>query len=540
MINTDTQTGKKFQFDVIVIGSGIAGLSYCLECVRLNPTVKLALICKNNLTKSNSYYAQGGIAAVKDENDSFAEHQKDTLRAGDGQCNLDAVNEVINHGPKAIKFLQKHGILFDGDSANNPDLVKEGGHSKSRIFHVGDHSGKTIIDGLIEKVRQNKSIKIFTEFTAINLIEHNIGHFPKQLNEIIGLYILENKTKKIHSFIAKCIVLATGGAGKVYRYTSNPDSATGDGIAMAYRAGARVQGMEFYQFHPTLLYHPQKNNFLISEVVRGKGAHLYLPHTKERFLKQYVPKHMELATRDIIARALFTEIEKAQENFVWLDISHQPKELLLKHFPMIYHELSTLGIDMAKDPIPVVPGAHYLCGGILTNTAGETDLPRLFAIGETAFTGLHGANRLASNSLLEGVVMALNAAKKTKQWLNKPLADTRTIKPWCSESIIDYRRASQINAHWRGLRGEMTSYAGIVRTEDGLKDLLQLIHTRRTMIEDYYWKYSITQDLIELRNISLIAELIVKSALLRQESAGCHYREDSPQQKMYLLKKVIA
>jgi len=322
------------------------------------------------------------------------------------------------------------------------------------------------------------------------------------------------------------VVLATGGAGKVYRYTSNPSVATGDGVAMAYRAGARVGGLEFYQFHPTLLYHPKINNFLISEALRGEGAYLRLPDTGERFMQRYAPEKMELATRDVVARAIFCEIEQSHHDYVCLDIRHKDPEFLKERFPMIYRTLLDVGIDISRDQIPVVPAAHYMGGGILSDIHGTTDLKRLFAIGETAYTGLHGANRLASNSLLEGVVMGRHAAQNCCPALESPTQLTKIVKEWDSAGVVDLRRASQLNVHWRGLRGEMSSYAGIIRTEAGLRDQLNLVLARRAMIEDYYWKYSITRDLIELRNIILIAELIVRSALNRRESRGGHYRED--------------
>jgi L-aspartate oxidase len=343
---------------------------------------------------------------------------------------------------------------------------------------------------------------------------------------VIGVYVFSEQSGLIHTFLANAIVLATGGAGKVYRYTSNPHVATGDGVAMAYRAGARVGGLEFYQFHPTLLYHSKVNDFLISEALRGEGAYLRLPGTGERFMKRYAPKEMELATRDVVARAIFCEIEQGVDDYVHLDIRHKDKDFLQARFPMIYRTLLAIGLDLSRDLIPVVPAAHYMGGGIITDCYGQTDLKRLYAIGETACTGLHGANRLASNSLLEGVVMGRNTAPASLPMIKTSVGLSHPIRDWDSTSVVDLRRASQINVHWRGLRGEMSSYAGIIRTEAGLCDQLNLILARRQMIEDYYWKYTITRDLIELRNIILIAELIVRSALNRRESRGGHYRED--------------
>jgi len=517
------QQGKRYQFDLLVIGSGIAGLCAILEFAQLHPTRSIALITKKELSECNSYYAQGGIAAVSQPEDSIEQHFEDTLAAGDNLSYAETAKAILNYGPEAIQQLIKYGVKFTPN-----DLAQEGGHSKRRIHHAGDHTGQAIIDVLIHAIKKLPRVKIFESHTAVNLITANDPHQPGNYPEVLGAYILNEKQQKIHTFLAQATLLATGGAGKVYRYTTNLEVATGDGIAMAYRAGARVGNLEFYQFHPTLLFHHECNNFLISEAVRGEDAHLLNPDTLERFMSHYAPDKMELATRDIVARAIFNEIEHSEKNFVYLDIRHQSKPFLKKRFPTIYTTLLKLGIDMSKDLIPVVPAAHYLCGGILTDISGKTDLKRLYAIGETAFTGLHGANRLASNSLLEGVVMAHYAAKACNEWLDQPLKNTRAIKDWSSQSVTDLRRASQINAHWRGLRGEMTSYAGIIRTAAGLKDLLKLITVRREMIEEYYWKHAITRELIELRNIILVAELIVRSALKRHESRGGHYREDYP------------
>ncbi|MAZ77831.1 MAG: L-aspartate oxidase [Legionellaceae bacterium] len=515
------QRGQRHYVDALVIGSGLAGLLYTLELHARHPHAKIALISKKTLNASNSWHAQGGISSVTLQTDSFDQHIKDTLNAGDGLCVLHAVKKLLKAGPDAIQKLKTYGVQFD------ESLSKEGGHSERRIHHVGDYTGKAIVQCLINYLQQQHDIIMLENHTAVNLITAQNTHFPGSQNEVVGAYLLNNLSGKIDTCISKVVVLATGGAGKIYRYTSNPDTATGDGIAMAYRAGARIGNMEFYQFHPTVLHHHKLNNFLITEALRGEGAHLLHPETLERFMTNYDEK-AELATRDVVARAIFTEIERSNKNFVYLDIRHQPREFLQQHFPSIFSTLLELGIDMSKDLIPVVPAAHYLCGGILSDIKGQTDLKRLYAIGETAFTGLHGANRLASNSLLEATAMASIAAEDSATYLEQPMPDDQDIEDWDSQSVIDLRRASQINAHWRGLRGEMTSYAGIVRTEAGLKDLLHLIQARREMIENYYWKYTVTTDLIELRNISLVAELIVRSALKRQESRGGHYREDFP------------
>ena len=527
-MNTISQHGARDFFDVLVIGSGLAGLMFCLELQKIRPGTRIALISKTSLSESNSYYAQGGIATVIGKHDSIDHHIADTLAAGDGLGNKDAIQKILPAGQEFIEDLQHYGVTFDKNTTGHTDLAQEGGHSQRRIFHCGDHTGRTLVEVLTACVKNQHNIVLFESHVAVNLLLQNTKHQPGNYGEIVGAYVLEVDRGLIHTFFAPVVILATGGAGKTYRYTSNPDVATGDGVAMAYRAGARVGNMEFFQFHPTLLHHPRHHNFLISEAVRGEGGYLRLADTGERFMERYAPQHKELATRDIVARAIFTEIERSAHNYVHLDITHRSRPFLEKHFPNIFSTLLGLGIDMSQDRIPVVPAAHYLCGGVLADTCGRTDKHRLYAIGEVAFSGLHGANRLASNSLLEAGVMARTAARDCLVWIDKPLAAHTLPRDWDSEGVTDSRRASQINAHWRGLRGEMTSYAGIVRTEAGLKDLLQLILSRRQMIEEYYWKYVITRDLLELRNIILVAELVVRSALRRRESRGGHYREDFP------------
>ncbi len=530
MIKTIAQRGKRKEFDVIIIGSGIAGLCCALDIAKNRKNVHIALVSKSVLQDSNTYYAQGGIAAAK-EPASIAKHVSDTLSAGAGLCDQETVQAMLEHGYDCIQYLAEKGVPFDRDEKNKLACGHEAGHSERRIYHVGDHTGKAITLALLNQIKLTPQIAIFENHTAINLITQNHSLKPGQFPEVLGAYVLEEANGLIHTFQANAIVLATGGAGKVYRYTTNPNTATGDGVAMAYRAGARVSGLEFYQFHPTLFYHPKINNLLISEALRGEGAYLRSPATGERFMKRYAPKQMELATRDVVSRAIFCEIENGVHDYVYLDITHQSSEFLKKRFPMISQTLAEVGIDISRDMIPVVPAAHYMGGGILSNIHGETDLKRLYAIGETAFTGLHGANRLASNSLLEGVVMGRNAARALAPLLDTP-CERHSISDWDSTSVVDSRRASQINVHWRGLRGEMSSYAGIVRTEAGLRDQLKLVLARREMIEDYYWKYTITRDLIELRNILTIAELIVRAAINRRESRGGHFREDFTNQSI--------
>jgi L-aspartate oxidase len=525
MHNVISQRGERYQFDVIVIGSGIAGLSYCLELLKIKPQCRIALLCKGKLDDSNTNYAQGGIAAANSLDDVRA-HIADTLSAGDGLCHEQTVTDVVSQGLESIQYLLNHGVAFDRNDDNQLACGKEAGHSSRRIYHVGDQTGAAIVKALIMQLKQHAQVTVFEEHTAVNLITQSAPHQPASFPEVIGVYVLAEKSGLIHTFLANAVVLATGGAGKVYRYTTNPNVATGDGVAMAHRAGARVSGMEFYQFHPTLFYHPKIHNFLISEALRGEGAYLRSPETGERFMQRYAPDKMELATRDVVARAIFCEIEQGIHDYVYLDIRHRDKEFLEKRFPMICQTLKTVGLDLSKDLIPVVPAAHYMGGGVLSDLSGNTDLRRLYAVGETAYTGLHGANRLASNSLLEGIIMGRQAAQASCEAVMQTVVANISIRDWDSTSVVDLRRASQINVHWRGLRGEMSSYAGIVRTEAGLRDQLNLVLARREMIEEYYWKYTITRDLVELRNITLIAELIVRAALGRRESRGGHYRED--------------
>jgi L-aspartate oxidase len=528
MKDTLSQQGQTFKYDVLVIGTGLAGLHYCLQILAIQPLLKIALISKAESIECNSRYAQGGIAAAFSPEDSLESHISDTLLAGDGLCYPPAVEFIIRQGPDIIKQLGEYEVRFKRNPNGEFNLAQEGGHSHRRIFNCGDQTGLTITQTMNLLVQQHQQIEIFEHHVAVNLITQYLPHRTDNQGEVLGAYILDCKQNRIHTFLANCVILATGGAGKTYRYTTNPMVATGDGVAMAYRAGARVGNMEFYQFHPTLLHHHTLNNFLISEAVRGEGALLKNPETGKRFMKNYAPDQLELATRDVVARAIFSEIEQSQSGFVHLDITHQSKSFLKKRFPQIYNTLLSIGIDMSQDMIPVVPAAHYQCGGILTDIDGRTDLKRLYAIGEVAFTGLHGANRLASNSLLEALVMGANASRCTLKDIATPIKSIDNIPNWSSPGEVNDRRASQINAQWRGLRGEMTSYAGIVRTEAGLQDLLQLIMKRKQIIEEYYWKHCITRDFIELRNIILNAELIVRAALARRESRGGHFREDFP------------
>lgn len=534
----DSQQGKRLNYDALVIGSGLSGLYYCLALLESAPKISIALISKGKLNECNSYYAQGGIASAQNNETDLQSHVEDTLKSGAQLSHPENTKLLLSQGHAIIKKLTQYQVNFDKEN-DEYHLAQEGGHKKRRIYHCGDKTGKHMITSLINQILKHPQITCFENHTAVNLIKQQQSHSINKKDEILGAYILNERQQKIDTFLAKVTILASGGAGKVYRYTTNPDIATGDGLAMAYRSGARVGNMEFFQFHPTLLFHPTLNNFLISEAVRGEGA-ILKNASGHAFMQDYEPVLKDLATRDIVARAIFNEIENSNDSCVFLDIRHQPKALLKKRFPQIFETLKSVGIDMSKDLIPVVPAAHYMCGGVLSDPSGETDLKRLFTVGEVAFSGLHGANRLASNSLLEACAMAQQAANKSMPLLNETISPTKEIKDWYSGNKINQRRASQINAHWRGLRGEMMSYAGIIRTKDGLEDLFALIQTRKKIIEDYYWQHCITRDLIELRNIICVAELIVQSALNRQESRGGHYREDFPQQKKHAQESVIS
>lgn len=533
MTNRLSQQGIQQAFDVIVIGSGVAGLSYVASLSALRPNTRIALISKTTCTESNSYYAQGGIALS--EADDQQSHINDTIAAGDQLCHVEHVKQIIEQCPQVLQQLQQLKINFTLDQHGKLAKTREGGHQTARIVFNGDATGRAMIDAYLQHIHTLKNVSIFDQHTAVNLITQQHVQ-PGYSPQVLGCYVLNNQSKKIDTFSANVVVLACGGAGKVYRYTTNPATATGDGVAMAYRAGARINHMEFYQFHPTLLYHDQVNNFLISETLRGEGAILRRADTGQPFMQHYSPA-AELATRDVVARAIFSEIERGDNNYVYLDITHHSRNTLQQRFPTIFQQLLSLGIDISQDYIPVVPAAHYQCGGVVADTSGRTDVSRLFAIGEVAATGLHGANRLASNSLLEGIAMAINAAQASVSLCDSQNNTTEQLPLWNSASVTDLRRASQINSHWRGLRGEMTSYAGIVRTEAGLQDLLNLISIRRDIIEDYYWRHQITRDVIELRNIVLTAELITRAALNRRESRGGHFREDY-QEKLSCLNTV--
>ncbi len=512
--------------DFLVIGSGIAGLSYALKVAEFGT---VTIVTKKEIQKTNTALAQGGVAAVFSDTDSFALHVEDTLKAGDGLCTKEVVQMVVENGPDRIKELVAQGAKFNkaGDGEYDFALGQEGGHSAKRIVFAHDLTGKEIEDSLIANVQAHENITILEDHIAVNLITFSTtirsGLLRTQEENICcGAYILDKKNSRVDTYYAGVTLLATGGASKVYLYTSNPDIATGDGIAMAYRAGASVANMEFVQFHPTCLYHPEAKNFLISEAVRGEGAHL-IDEQGRRFMEKYSPDK-ELACRDVVARAIDNELKKTGADSVFLDITHKDPDAVRERFPNIHAKCLEFGIDITKQPIPVVPAAHYMCGGVATDLNGRTDVQRLYAVGETACTGLHGANRLASNSLLEALVYAHNAARASVEEFraigNKV---TVTLDPWDETDTLDSDEAIVVTHNWDEIRRLMWNYVGIVRSDKRLHRAQRRIENILKEIDEYYWDFKITSDLIELRNLATVADLIVRSALMRKESRGLHY-----------------
>nr|WP_324258653.1 L-aspartate oxidase [Cellvibrio fontiphilus] len=513
---------KHYQYDVLVIGSGAAGLTLALSLAK---HARVAVLSKNAINQGSTWYAQGGIAAVLDDQDSIDAHVADTLIAGAGLCHEDAVRFTVEHSKAAIQWLIDQGVNFTKENANGDyHLTKEGGHSHRRIIHSADATGQAVHSTLIEQVQKQANIDIFENHVAINLISQADADSRKL--RCSGAYVLDNNTDAIHVFQAKVVVLATGGASKVYLYSSNPDSASGDGIAMAWRAGCRVANMEFNQFHPTCLYHPRAKNFLITEALRGEGAYLRLP-SGERFMPRFDERE-ELAPRDIVARAIDHEIKRLGCDFVYLDISHKSPEFISEHFPTVKARCLEFGIDITKEPIPVVPAAHYTCGGVVVDKNGQTDLQHLYAIGETSFTGLHGANRMASNSLLECIVYAQSAAQHILAKLDN--INTPDVSPqWDASRVRDSDEDVVISHNWDELRRFMWDYVGIVRTHKRLERATHRIKLLQKEIAEYYSNYNISSDLIELRNLATVAELIIRSAHERKESRGLHFSLDHPE-----------
>ncbi len=512
--------------DVLIIGGGAAGLSLAL---RLPDSVRVAILNKGPAKDGSTFYAQGGISSVLNLRDSFEAHIEDTLRAGAGLCHKDAVRFTVEHGPDNIRWLQQLGVPFSSEPGDNGErrlhLTREGGHSHRRIVHAADATGKALSDTLLNHVKHSGNIEFFEQHIVVDLITtEKLGH-SKQHNRCIGAYVLNKASGHIETFRARQVVLATGGASKVYLYTSNPDGATGDGIAMAWRAGCRVANMEFNQFHPTCLYHPDAKSFLISEAVRGEGGRLLLPDG-EPFMQRF-DERAELAPRDIVARAIDHEMKRLGAPCVYLDISHRSAAFIASHFPTIHARCLEFGVDMTKEPIPVVPAAHYTCGGVITDLNGQTDISGLYAIGETAHTGLHGANRMASNSLLECLVFAESASKQIQHQLAQAVDDI-DIPAWDESRVTDSDEEVVVSHNWDELRRFMWDYVGIVRTNKRLERAMRRIQLLSHEINEYYSNFRITNDLLELRNLAQVAELIVRCAMERKESRGLHFSLDYP------------
>jgi len=512
-------------YDVIIIGSGAAGLATALG---LAHGARVAVLSKDSLRVSSTSWAQGGIAAVLDAEDDLEAHIQDTLEAGAGMCHQDAVRFVVERGPDAIRWLVDHGVHFDTE--DGPDgqprfhLTQEGGHSHRRILHAADATGIAVSGSLEERVRATPSIEVFEHYVAIDVVVREKLGLPG--SGCAGVYALNRRSGGVEVFQAPFVVLASGGASRVYLYTSNPDGSTGDGIAMAWRAGCRVANMEFNQFHPTCLFHPKAKSFLVSEALRGEGGLLRLPDG-ERFMSRFHPR-AELAPRDVVARAIDFEMKRLGADCVFLDVTHLGEDRLQAHFPNILARCAEFGIDIRAEPIPVVPAAHYTCGGVVTGSNGRTDVPGLYAVGECSFTGLHGANRMASNSLLECVVVAREASADILRLL--PQAEAQPEAPaWDESQVTDSDEDVVISHNWDELRHFMWDYVGIVRTDKRLARAQHRIELLRREIHEYYANYKVSNDLIELRNLALVAELIIQSALNRRESRGLHYTLDYPQ-----------
>jgi L-aspartate oxidase len=512
------------QYDVLIIGSGAAGLTLAL---RLPGAARIAVLAKGPVEEGNTWYAQGGISAVLDHKDSLESHITDTMDAGAGLCNPDTVRYTVEHGPEAVQWLVDLGVPFtrreDQKHGDEFHLTREGGHQHRRVIHAADSTGKAVQTSLVQQVRLRPNIDLLEQHLAVDLITGD--RIGRRDNHCLGAYVFDRGRSHVEVFRAKFTVLATGGASKVYLYTSNPDTSTGDGIAMAWRAGCRVANMEFNQFHPTCLYHPRAKSFLITEAVRGEGGKLLLPNGKP-FMQRFDPRG-ELAPRDIVARAIDHEMKRHGYEHVLLDISHKPVDFIKKHFPTVYQRCLELGFDMACEPIPVVPAAHYTCGGVRTDLKGHSDVENLYVVGETACTGLHGANRMASNSLLECLVFATAAASDIASRLHSTSLPPE-LPEWDESQVTDSDEEVVVSHNWDELRRFMWDYVGIVRTDKRLQRARRRVELLQQEIRDYYGNFRVTSDLLELRNLVQVAELIIRSAQLRKESRGLHYTLDYP------------